>query len=549
MHEAWEWRPRSIPLSALAMALLLTTSCSENPPDPAPKATAIAITTDLPERAAVETKLPPGRGDDDQTPEPPAGWRFEPQVEAPIEQTAAGGTKATQRVGEDWPAFLGPRGTGISGETGLLKTWPEKGPPVVWRKKVGESYTAPSVRGNRLVLFHRPAAGGDFGNEEAVDCFEADTGKPLWHYAYPTEYVDNYGYNGGPRCTPILTADRCYTFGAEGVLTCLNLANGSLVWQRKTSEEFKVPRAFFGVGPSPILEGNVLIIMLGAHPHGGVVAFDPHSGQTIWESVGPDAWPDPPVRIQRDRPPVMLSSYSTPTAATIHGKRHVLCFMRPGLVSVDPATGDINFSFWFRSELHDSCNAARPVVVGDNVFLSAAYETGAALLKVEPEGKTYDVIWRNINAMQNHWSTSIYHDGYLYGFSGRHEPGSTFRCIEMATGKLMWATKDINADDEPDPKAGLGTTVPQFYGRGSAVLAEGKFIVLGERGTLALVDLNPQKFIEISRARYPEAGYPSWVAPVLSRQRLYLNVARETRDQGRRWGHEYYLLCLDLKRP
>jgi hypothetical protein len=111
---------------------------------------------------------------------------------------------------------------------------------------------------------------------------------------------------------------------------------------------------------------------------------------------------------------------------------------------------------------------------------------------------------------------------------------------------LMWATKDVNADEEPDPRAGLGTTEPKYYGRGSAVLAEGKFIVQAERGVLALVELNPRKFLEISRVKYPESGYPSWVAPVLSRRRLYLNVAREKPDQFGRYGHEYHLLCLDL---
>ena len=538
---------RTLPLPLLAFASLLAVSCSDESPNPSSRIT--DGTSVQPATVALNNQMPPGWDQDDATPEPPTGWRFEPPKEGPVEQTEAGSTKASQRVGEDWPAFLGPRGTGISGETGLLEKWPAKGPPVVWKKKAGESYTAPSVRGNRLVLFHRPGQGDVFGDEEAVDCFEADTGKRLWHYDYPTQYVDHYGYNGGPRCTPILTADRCYTFGAEGVLTCFDLETGELVWQRKTSEEFKVPRAFFGVGPSPILQGNLLIVMLGAHPHAGVVAFDPATGKTIWESVGPDTWPEPVVRIQRDRPPVKLQSYSTPTAATIHGKRHILCFMRPGLVSVDPATGEENFNFWFRSDLHDSCNAARPVVVGDKIFLSAAYETGAALLKVEPDGRHFDVVWRDVNAMQNHWSTSIHHDGYLYGFSGRHEPGSTFRCIKLATGKLMWATRDVNADDEPDPKAGLGATVPKFYGRGSAILAEAKFIVLGERGTLALVEVNPREFKEISRARYPEAGYPSWVAPVLSRQRLYLNVAREIRDRFGRYNHEYHLLCLDLKRP
>ena len=150
--------------------------------------------------------------------------------------------------------------------------------------------------------------------------------------------------------------------------------------------------------------------------------------------------------------------------------------------------------------------------------------------------------------MQNHRSTCIHRDGYLYGFSGRHEPGSTFRCIELDTGKLKWATEDVNAGDAPDPKAGLGSTVPRYYGRGSAILAEDKFVVLGERGTLALVECNPRRFVEISRASYPEAGYPSWVAPVLSRQRLYLNVAREKRDVFGRAVHEYHILCLDLKR-
>lgn len=468
---------------------------------------------------------------------------FHPDEIEPVEQTAAGSSPATQRTGEDWPEFLGPRRDGISGETGLLEKWPQAGLKVIWKMPIGEGYSAPSIRGNRLVLFHRP------GDEEAVECFEADTGKPLWRYAYPTDYRDPYGYNGGPRCTPLVTGNRIYTFGAEGMLTCLDLAAGKEIWQRNTAKDFDIPRAFFGVGATPILEGTRLIVMVGGHPKSGVVAFDAASGKTILENVGPETWPAPPVRIERDRPPAKLASYAAPLAATIHGKRHVLCFMRPGLVSLDPETGETNFSFWFRSTIHDSVNAARPVVVDDLVFLSAAYETGAALLKVHPDGKEYDVVWSDGDAMQTHWSTCIHHHGYLYGFSGRHEPGSTFRCIEMTTGKLLWQTRDVNADDEPDPRAGLGATVPKFYGRGSAILAEGKFIVMGERGTLALVEVSPRKFTEISRVKYPEAGYPSWVAPVLSRKRLYLNVARDARDAFGRHAYEYHLLCLDLAKP
>jgi outer membrane protein assembly factor BamB len=456
-----------------------------------------------------------------------AGAASAQQVENPVRRTSAGSSPQTQRTGEDWPEFLGPRGTGISGETGLLKQWPAKGPPVVWKMRVGTGYSAPSIRGNRLVLFHR------LGHEEIIECYAADTGEWEWRYAYRSDFEDPYGYNNGPRCSPLLTEDRCYTFGAEGKLVCLELATGKQLWRRDTGAEFQIPAAFFGVGATPILEGNLLIVMVGGHPNAGVVAFDPQTGKTVWQSVGPRDWEPPKVRIQPDRPPEKLASYSTPLAVTIHGRRHLLCFMRPGLVSLDPDTGAVNFSYWLRSGLHDSVNAARPVVVDDMIFLSAAYETGAALLKVNSDGKGYKVVWRDVDAMQNHWSTCIHHDGYLYGFSGRHEPGSTFRCIEMKTGRLMWQTEDVNAFDEPDPKAGLGKTAPKFYGRGSAILADGRFIVLGERGLLALVELDAKKFREISRVQYPEMTYPSWTAPVLSRQRLYL------RDEDA-------LLCLDL---
>jgi hypothetical protein len=462
---------------------------------------------------------------------------------AAVPASEAGGSAKTRRLGEDWPCFLGPRGDGVSGETGLLQVWPKQGPPVLWKKRVGEGYAAPSVRGNRLVMFHRR------GDEELIDCLAADTGELLWRAKYDTRFEDPYGYNGGPRCTPILTETHCYTFGAEGRLTCVRMETGEVVWSRDTAAEFKIPRAFFGVGASPILEEDLLIVMVGGHPRSGVVAFDAQTGRTIWESVGPEDFPPAPVRIERDRPPVKLASYAAPIAATIHGKRHVLCLMRPGLISVDPRSGAVNFSAWFRSSIHDSVNGARPVVVGDQVFLSAAYETGAELLRVRPDGKRLEEVWKDLDAMQTHWSTAIHHHGYLYGFSGRHEPGSNFRCIRLADGKLMWRTHDVNEDEEPDARAGLGTTAPQFYGRGSAVLADGRFIVQAERGTLALVSVDPAKFEEISRVSLPELGYPCWTAPVLSRQRLYVTGAREARTAGGLYGYVYHLICLDLARP
>jgi outer membrane protein assembly factor BamB len=432
---------------------------------------------------------------------------------------------SASRADEDWPRFLGPHANGISGETGLLDKWPTNGPPVLWEKQIGTGYSAPSVRGNLLVLHHRSA------DEEIVEGFDAGTGKSVWRYSYPSHFVDPYGYNNGPRSTPLLTADRCYTFGAEGKLLCLELKAGKLVWQRDTAVDWNVPPAFFGVGSSPILQGNLLLVMVGGQPNSGMVAFDSKTGKPVWESVGEKNWRGQPMLGWPGQRAVTWqtwekqASYATPVAATIHGRRHILCLMRQGLVSLNPTNGNVNFSFWFRSSANDSVNAMNPVVVDDLIFLSAAYfKIGSVLLRVKPDGKSVEQVWRS-TALEIHWTTPIYHDGFVYAFSGRNEPDARFRCLEFKTGKLMW-----DRDESWPPHS---TPQPNVYGRGSCIMADGKLIVLGEGGLLGLFKIDPQKPEEISRWQVPQLHYPCWAAPVLSRKKLYL------RSEDR-------LVCLDL---
>jgi outer membrane protein assembly factor BamB len=426
---------------------------------------------------------------------------------------------------EDWPQFLGPSATGVSTATGLLNQWPKKGPPQLWSKPVGTGYSAPSVRGNKLVLHHRIA------NEEIVECFDAATGEPIWRYAYPSSFIDPYGYNNGPRCTPLLTPDRCYTYGAEGKLLCLELETGRLVWERDTEKEWNIPQAFFGVGSSPILEGDLLLVMVGGQPNSGMVAFDAHTGKTNWESVGEKNWQDVPMTGWPGERTVVWrnwdkqSSYATPVAATIHGQRQVFCLMRQGLVSLDPQTGKVNFSFWFRSREENSVNAANPVVVDDLVFISGAYlRVGSVLLQVQPDSRSAQELWRD-TVLEIHWTTPIYHDGYLYAFSGRNEPQASFRCVEFKSGKLMWER------DESWRRLG---PPPNTYGRGSCILADGKLIVLGEAGLLGLFKVNPHEPEEISRFQVPDLQYPCWAAPILAHKKLYLRS-------------EDHLICLDLQ--
>lgn len=447
------------------------------------------------------------------------------------------------RKGEDWPQFLGLTQDGISRETGLLDVWPEAGPATLWEKEVGTGYSAPSVRGARLVLHHR------IGNEEIIDCFNAATGEGLWRHAYESRFRDPYGYNNGPRCSPILTEQHCITLGAEGKLTCLNLMDGSLIWKRDLKLEYEIPDGFFGVGPTPILEGDKLIVLVGGQPDSGVVAFDSTTGKKLWNAVGKSTWDKAETGWSND--PVyewsgeeMVVSYSSPIAVTIHEKRHVLCLMRQGLVSLDPETGQVNFKHWFRSRTHESVNAACPVVVGDTILLSAAYRVGSELLKVNPDGKSYEVLWSNPRNLLTHWSTSIPLDGCFLGFSGRHENEGELRCIDAKTGDVKWSaigyddlSKLTRNENNEIVERESGKVVPwPLYGRGSKILADGKFIVLSERGTLALLKATTEKWEEISRFSAPRMHYPCWTAPVLSRGRLYLRC-------------EDALICLDLQKP
>jgi hypothetical protein len=175
------------------------------------------------------------------------------------------------------------------------------------------------------------------------------------------------------------------------------------------------------------------------------------------------------------------------------------------------------------------------------VLISAAYyRIGAVLLRVKPDGKSYEQVWRSPNelqgrpapieqretpALETHWTTPIYHEGNLYAFSGRNEPDAHFRCVEMKTGKILW--------DRDEMWAKHSSEQPNVFGRGSAIKADGKLIALGEGGLLGLFKLNSQKLEEISRWQVPQLHYPCWAAPVLSRKHLYLRS-------------EDSLVCLDI---
>lgn len=430
--------------------------------------------------------------------------------------------------GADWPRFLGIEGDGRSSETGLVDRIPTNGLPVVWERAVGTGYGAPSVRAGQVVLHHRE------GNQEILESMEVATGKTTWRLATPSQFQDPYGYNNGPRCTPLLTSDKVYAYGAEGRLLCADRVTGKKLWERETGKEFEVPEVFFGVGSTPLLEGGRLVVMVGGQPNSGVVAFDPETGKTLWEGVGETNWVGQTMRGWPGR---------ASGAMATRGKAGQLCLAGAGDVSwsktgaVPDAAGTrlgyltngaVNFSFWFRARVNESVNAASPVVHDDLILISAAYyRVGSVLLKVRPDGRGVDEVWRG-TSLEMHWSTPLLVEGHLYGFSGRNEPDAVFRCVEFGTGKLKWER------DERWPAH--STRQPGVFGRGAMILADGKLIAVGEGGLLGMFRPSTERCEELGRWQVPSLGHPCWAAPVLSDGRLFL------RSEDR-------LVCLSARAP
>jgi outer membrane protein assembly factor BamB len=386
----------------------------------------------------------------------------------------------------DWPQLLGPARNGISTETGLRTSWPRQGPPLLWQKDVGAGFSGPVVVGRRLILFYRVK------DEEVVECLDALTGDRKWRFPYATDYQDDFGFDEGPRSTPTVAGSRVYTLGASGMLHCLDLATGKKVWRRSVMEEYQVRKGYFGVGTSPLVEGDLVLVNVGGKK-AGIVAFHKDTGKEVWKATDDGA------------------SYSSPVAATVGGKRSVFFFTRRGLVVLDPRSGAVRFDKFWRSRMDASVNAATPVVVGDDVFVSACYGTGALLLhfgKGEPEE-----VWKGDEVLSNHYATSVHRAGYLYGFDGRQEQRARLRCVELKTGQVCWTKEE--------------------FGCGSMILADGQLIILCEDGDLVLVEPTPAGYRE--KARVKLLTSPCRAQLALADGRLY---ARDSKK----------LICEDMRK-
>ncbi len=372
-----------------------------------------------------------------------------------------------------WPQWLGPDRNGISPETGLFGDEPSF--EESWRVQGGKGFSGLSVVGDRIYTMYIHS-----GDEYAV-CLDASNGEVLWRTRTDGMLMERQG-GDGPRATPTVDDGMVYVSSAYGKLYALDSQTGSPKWSHDLVSEFGSKKPRWGFCPSPLVAGDLVLIEAGGTGGHSLIAFDKTSGDIAWKT-GSDKL-----------------GYSSPITTTIGQTHQAVFFTGSGLIAVAPQHGQVLWKHPWRTR--HNVNAATPVFIPPNrFFISSGYGTGASVVEVSATDRGYSAkeIWRN-KEMENHFATSIYYEGYLYGFDG-----SILKCLDSETGVEKWKTRG--------------------YGKGTLIVADGHLVLLGEKGNLGIAAATPEGFAE--KANTWVFRSKCWTAPALADGRIYLRDDKE----------------------
>jgi len=313
---------------------------------------------------------------------------------------------------------------------------------------------------------------GNNGGQDIVWCFDAATGKVLWKRSYACELFDNM-HEGGPSATPTVDGKLVFTYSKMGHLHALDAQTGRVVWAKNIPKDFSGKIPTWGVTSSPVVHDDKLIVMAGA-PGACMMAFNKNNGSVIWKA-GNDA-----------------PAYAAPLVFRMKNAPYLAAFNAGGVVFHNLKDGKELWRYGWKTNY--DVNAAMPVIAGDRVFVSSGYNTGGALLQ---SSKDNALLWQNRN-MSNHFNSSVLWNGHIYGFDE-----SQLACLDWNTGRKVWSQGRL--------------------GKGSLLVADGKLVILSERGELVIADASPQGYREISRSQI--LGGKCWTVPALANGRIYARNA------------------------
>ena len=405
--------------------------------------------------------------------------------------------------GFDWPRWGGPNANWISEETDWNPNALAGGPRLLWKTNVGIGYSNVAIKNNRLYAI------GLLEDSNVVFCLNAETGKKIWQYSF--ESLEE------PQGTPTVDDDSVYTLSKEGILLCLNIMNRKLRWKKDLVADFGAVKPYYGFAGSPVIEGS--LVVLTANTSG--MALNKNTGELVWGSTKP-----PRTFPSYDSDTTTGTEYTTPVLFSHGGERYALISSYAGLHAANVKTGVLR---WIHPwELYFGSLEADPLVVGNRIYVDGdctRKKTPSSLLLQMTDGRP-TVLWASPDLVTD-TTNPVLVDGYLYGCHGgpgAWSPPASLRCLELETGRLMWQ----DTLGEP-PRKGVF----------SLMAADGKLIVLNDKGILFIAEASPAGFKPISKAdvlRGEKTIRMFYTPPVLCNGRIYCR------------NHAGELICIDVRK-
>jgi outer membrane protein assembly factor BamB len=380
----------------------------------------------------------------------------------------------------DWRQFGGPAVNFHVDAQRLLDSWPASGPPVVWKRPLGQGYSGITVADGVLYTMYRT------GSDEIVLAAKAGSGETLWEHKYAAPFASGMKMeNGsGPHVTPLVTEQGVYAVGVLGRLLCLDRNTGKLKWQLDLPTTFGLAIPDRGYSPSPIAYRDMLFVRGGKGS--AVIALRQQDGAVVWSS-GEFGY-----------------SGSTPVLGNVEGFDQLVVFGSDEIAALNPLNGDVQW--WQQHTTQYGLNISAPVWGEDGiVFCSSAYGAGSRAVQVRRVGDHVEAeeLWFN-NQVRVHFTNAIRVGDYVYASSGDFGP-APLTAIQVKTGEIAWRDRT--------------------FAKANLLLADGKFILLDEDGTLALVRVSPKGLEVLAKTSLTETRH--WTVPTLDGTRLYIRNERE----------------------
>jgi outer membrane protein assembly factor BamB len=378
------------------------------------------------------------------------------------------GASGVAQVGArpDWPQWRGPQRSGVA-TLAAPATWPAA-LTKRWEAVVGVGHSSPIIAGDRVVIHTRES------NQEIVRALDLQTGKEQWRNQYAAPYTVHpaaRGHGPGPKSTPTAAGGRVFTFGIGGILSAFDLASGTLLWRQLA------PTAppEFGTAMSPIVDGQHVIVHLGAFDKGVLTAFEAATGAVRWRWTG-------------DGP-----GYASPVIAEIGGTRQLVTQSENAVIAVDAANGQLLWQIPFKTA-HDQ-NSVTPVVVRDLVIYSGL-DNGTLAARIARKGSSWgaEPAWKN-DQVSMYMNTAVVSGSAIYGLSHRNR--GQFFALDVSSGKTLWMTPGREGDNA------------------SLILAEPMLLISTTNAELIVARANPTRFEEVKR--YTVADSAVWAHPAVSR--------------------------------